>query len=72
MAGSLRTRSTGLAVEAVVEFWHCALDFHLPHLLQGVSGGVALGRHVGRLVFYHDGLWVGKAGSSALWTSFRG
>lgn len=51
VAGSLHTHSAGLAVEAVVEFWHCALDFHLPHLLQGVSGGVELGRHVGRLVF---------------------
>lgn len=49
--GSLCIRSAKLAVEAVVEFWHCVLDFHLPHFLQEVYGGVELGRHVGRLVF---------------------
>lgn len=44
-------RSAKLAVEAVVEFWHCVLDFHLPPFLQEVYGGVELGRRVGMLVF---------------------
>lgn len=36
--GSLCIRSAKLAVEAVVEFWHCLLDFHQPHFLQEVCG----------------------------------
>lgn len=38
MCGSLCICSAELAVEAVVQFWHCVLDFHRPHFLQEVSG----------------------------------
>lgn len=37
MCSSLCICSAELAVEAVVEFWHCVLDFHRPRFLQELS-----------------------------------
>lgn len=38
VCGSLCIHSAKLAVEAVVGFWHCVLDFHQPRFLKEVSG----------------------------------
>lgn len=69
--GSLRIRSAKRALEAVVEFWHCVLDFHLPHFLQEVYRGAELGRRGVALSLTYKDLWLPKATSSALWTSSR-